>query len=178
MRIDAPELRKATKDAMAAAFADLLAAHPDERFYAFALYTDDGVAGISLAANTEEGLAARVEEYGDDAEPAYLRWTTSEWTYEGFGWERTEATYRAITEMGAAAEEFDEFREGVLALMEIVLADLDAEGLFGRGESREAVTLLCSITDSDDAEEFERRTVHTLNPPSVVTRYEADWTSE
>ncbi|RYG71473.1 DUF4303 domain-containing protein [bacterium] len=166
------------REAMAAAFADLRAAHPEERFYAYALYTDDGVAGISPAANSEEGLAAKIAEYGDDAEPAYLRWTTSEWAYEGIGWERTEATYHAITKMGQAADDFDAFHQDVLTLMRDVLADLDAEGLFGRGEAREAVTLLCSITDSDDAEAYERQSVHALNPPAVVERYEADWASE
>lgn len=174
MTIDAPEFRAAVREAARLAFEDLRAAHPDERFYAFALYTDDGGAGISPAANSEEGLAAKIEEYGDDAEPAYLRWTTSEWAHEGVGWERTEAVYRAVTEMGDAAEDFDAFHAGVLALMEGAMADLDAEGFFGRGEGREAVTLLCSITDSDDAPDYERRTVHALNPPSVIERYEAD----
>lgn len=178
MKIDDPNFRREVREAMAAAFADLHAAYPEERFYAYALYTDDGVAGISPAANSEEGLAAKIAEYGDDAEPTYLRWTTSEWAYEGIGWERTETTYHAITKMGQAADDFGAFHGGVLTLMQDVLADLDAEGLFGHGEVRETVTLLCSITDSDDAAEYERRTVRALNSPAVVERYEADWTSE
>lgn len=174
MTIDAPEFRATVREAVRGAFEDLRAAHPDERFYAYALYTDDGAAGISPAANSEAGLAARIAEYGDDAEPAYLRWSTSEWAYEGVGWDRTEAVYREIGRMGDAAEGFDAFREGVLALMQNVMADLDAEGLFGRGAEREGVTLLCAITDSDDSEELEARTVRALNPPAVVARFEAD----
>lgn len=174
MTIDAPEFRAAVGEAVRLAFEDLRAAHPDERFYAFALYTDDGAMGVSAAANMEEGLAAKIAAYGDEAEPAYLRWATSEWAYEGIGWDRTQGVYHAITAMGEAAEEFDAFRAGVLALMEGVMADLDAAGFFGRGEAREGVTLLCSITDADDAETYERRTVRALNPPSAIERYEAD----
>ena len=176
MTIDSPEFRAEVKEAMAAAFRDLRAAHPEERFYAYALYTDDGVAGISPAANGEEGFASKVEAYGkaEPGELAYLRWTPSEWAYEGFGWERTKATYHAIMAMEERAD-FETFREAVLTLMQGVLAALDAEGLFGQGAERERVTLLCAITDSDDSTAFERRTVHALNPPTVAARYDADW---
>ena len=166
------EFRAETKAAVAAAFDDLRAAHPDETFYAFALYTDDGAAGISPAANSEEGLAAVIAAYGEDAEPEYLRWATSEWAYEGFGWDRTAAVYGRIGEMGEEAEDFDAFYRGVLALMEGVLADLDAERFFGRGAERESVTLLCAVTDSDEDEDLLERTIRALNPPAVVARYE------
>ena len=174
MTLDSPEFRSGLREAVSGAFEDLRAARPDERFYAFALYTDDGFAGVSPAANSEAGLAAKIAEYGEDAEPEYMRWTTSEWTYEGFGWDRTATIYGKIGEMGDAADDFDAFAQGVLDLMKGVLADLDAEGFFGRGAEREGVTLLCAITDSDDSPDLERRTVHALNPPAVVARYEAD----
>ena len=173
MTFDSPEFRSRLRDAASGAFEDLRVVHPDERFYAFALYTDDGFAGVSLAANSEESLAAKIAEYGEDAEPGYMRWSTSEWTYEGIGWDRTATIYGKIGEMGDAAKDFDVFAQGVLDLMEGVLADLDAEGFFGRGAEREGVTLLCAITDSDDSPDLERRTVRALNPPSVVARYEA-----
>lgn len=172
MTIDSPELRAETKRAVAAAFDDLRAAHPDETFYAFALYTDDGAAGISPAANSEEGLAAKITAYGEDAEPGYLRWATSEWAYEGIGWDRTAAVYGKIGEIGDAAEDFDAFHQGVLALMEGVLADLDAEGFFGRGEERERIALFCAITDSDEDDDLVDRTIRALNPPALVARYD------
>lgn len=174
MTIDAPELRAAAREAIRLSFEELLAAHPGERFYAFALYTDDGVSGISPAANSEEGLATKIAEYGEDAEPNYLRWTTSEWSYEGFGWDRTKDVYHSIMEMPGRDDDFDAFYAGVLTLMEGVIADLDAEGLFGRGTEREGVTLLCTITDSDEALAYERRTVRALNPQAAAARYEAD----
>lgn len=172
MTVDAPEFRAAAREAVRLAFEDLRTAHAGERFYAYALYTDDGAAGLSPAANSGEGFAAKLAEYGDDAEHGYLRWSTSEWAYEGVGWDRMEAVYQEIGAMGEAANDFDAFRAGVLALMDGVMADLDAEGFFGRGVDREAVTLLCAITDADDSEAFERRTVWALSPSGVAERYE------
>jgi hypothetical protein len=54
-----------------------------------------------------------------------------------------------------------------------VLADMDREGVIGRGAERERVTLLCTATDPDEPLALIDRSVTALNPPTVVARYEA-----
>jgi hypothetical protein len=175
--LDFDTLKRDLKDAAAASIAELRAAHPDEHFYAFALYTDDDAAGISPAANTDEALAKRVAEYKytKARDVNALRWSTSEWAYEGFGWEHFKPSYDAMmaVEVPGGRRGFARHRERVLQLMIDVLAALDADGVFGRGAERERVTLLCSITDSDDEIALLDRSVRALNPPAVVAKYEA-----
>ena len=178
MALDFETLRQDLRAAATAAIAELRAAHPGEQFYAFALYTDEGVAGISPAANTEAHLAKRTAEYKytKPAEINYLRWSTSEWAYEGFGWEHFKPSYDAImsaSDSGMSDAAFARHRGQVLRLMIDVLGDLDRDGVFGRGAGREGVTLLCSVTDPDDPFELLNRSVRALNPPPVVARYEA-----
>jgi hypothetical protein len=52
-----------------------------------------------------------------------------------------------------------------------VLADLDSERLFGRGEEREAITLMIWITDSSLAEDWWAKSVKQLNPVKVYERF-------
>ena len=178
MALDFEWLRSDVKSAAAAAIGELRNAHPDEHFYAFALYTDDGVAGISPAANTEEHLAKRTAEYKytKPAEINYLRWSTGEWAYEGFGWNHFKPSYDAMMAVRHPPEGDDDpfpvYRRRVLQLMTDVLADLDADGLFGRGAARERVTLLCCVSDAEDPLALPDRSARALNPPPVVARYE------
>ena len=179
MALNFERLLTDVKAAATAAIAELRAAHPGEHFYAFALYTDGGVAGISPAANTEEHLARRITDYKftKPAEINYLRWSTSEWAYEGFGWAHFKPSYDEMMAVRHPPEgddlPFPEYRRRVFRLMIDVLAAMDADGVFGRGAERERVTLLCSVTDPDDPMGLLDRSVRALNPPSVVARYEA-----
>jgi hypothetical protein len=155
------------------------ATQPDETIYAFALYTDDDVAGVWPAANTEEGFAEAVARYNftDERNNAGIRFSTGEWKYEGFGtqhFRQSADVLRSMAEEHADGEAFARFRQQVLDLMVEVLAALDAEGVFGRGPERERLTLLCAVTDADESgEEFSERSIRTLNPPAVVAAYEA-----
>jgi hypothetical protein len=172
-------LRADVKAAATVAIEELRAAHPGEQFYTFALCTDDGVAGISPAANTEEHLAKRTAEYNyrKSAEINYLRWSTGEWAYEGFGWNHFKPSYDAMMAVRHPPEGDDDpfpvYRRRVLQLMIDVLADLDADGVFGRGADRERVTLLCSVSDTDNPLALLDRSARALNPPPVVARYDA-----
>ena len=87
MSIDFSKLHAEVKEAATTAVIELRSAHPSEHFYGFALYTDDGVAGICAAANSEEGLTSAILRYKfkDPRENIALRWDTGEWQYEGFG---------------------------------------------------------------------------------------------
>jgi hypothetical protein len=78
-----------------------------------------------------------------------------------------------VSNSGLDDAAFARHRQQVFQLMIDVLADMDADGLFGRGAERERVTLLCSVTDPDDPMALLDRSVRTLNPPPVVARYEA-----
>jgi hypothetical protein len=176
---DFNQLRTDLKRATQAAIVELRASHPDEDFYAFALYTDDGVAGVSPAANTEEAFAEAVGRYKfkDPRENAYVRWATGEWKYQGFGTEHFKRGYDAIASMRHADDEaFARFRRQILDLMVAVLGELDAGGLFGSGPERDRVTLLCSVTDADSSgEAFQKQSIRFLNPPAVIAAYEASW---
>ncbi len=180
MTIDSPELRTLVRTGIAAAFAELRATHPADHIYAYGLYTDDGVAGIVPTANSEESLAALSAKHQARGPKftASLRWSWWEWTFGGnFGSKVTQPGYRAISELGQDLPDdadFGQFRQAVLSLMPAVLSDLDAEGGFGRGADREAVTLFCSVSDSADTQPLALRTVRELNSPAVAARYEAD----
>ena len=162
--------------AVRAAVTALRNAKPDEAFYAFALFTDDDAAGVSLAANSEEGFARTVARYNfkDERENVGLRWYTSEWEYKGFGLEHFSAFDAAIESTKPASErEFKAYRKRMLSLMVDVLAGLDAEHFFGEGVQRERVTLLCAITDADSAgEKYQEQSIRKLNPPAVVAGYQ------
>ena len=56
-------------------------------------------------------------------------------------------------------------------LLADTLAALDAEGCFGTGVAREAVTLMVFVSDHPVTEEWWRESVRRLNPPSVVKRF-------
>ncbi len=56
-------------------------------------------------------------------------------------------------------------------LLTDTLAALDADGYFGTGAAREAVTLMVFVSDHPVSEEWMRESVRRLNPPKVVTRF-------
>src|SRR5690606_1777673 len=79
------DLQASIRDAARHVFTRLRGQHPDETFYAFALYTDDGAMTVVPAANSEEGLAAALEKaQADPEERSYYRWATAEWAYEAY----------------------------------------------------------------------------------------------
>ncbi len=174
--INFDQLQDDLKQATAAAIAELRAAHPDEHFYAFALYTDDDATGVSAAANTEEGLATKLAAYNfaTPAEGAFVRWSTAEWAYEGFGWDYFKPAYDQTSTIDHANWlALRSFRKRMIQVMIDVLAALDADGVFGRGDERAKVTLFCTITDSNRARKLERRSARALNPPAIAAAFEA-----
>jgi hypothetical protein len=168
------------KSAALAAVRDLLAARSDETFYAFALYTSDDASSISLAANSEEGLARVKAKYAQSGrvEESYLRWSTSEWAYEDAGVDHFFAINQVLREAaygdvhGRKFEPFETFQTWVLEIMVQTLRSLDSEGVFGRGKDRYQITLMCAMTDADaSGEDYNEQSVRQLNPPLVVEAF-------
>jgi hypothetical protein len=175
--VDFSLVRDEIKDAARQAFEAVRANHPGEQFYTFALYSDESAMTIVPAANSEEALQRQVRADGSSA-PAWLRWSTGEWAYEGEGSEHFDSVSRRInvderyeeSEPGA----FEAFRDNVYAAMVQALGDLDAEGFFGEGEAREAVTLFCSVTDADEnLEQLDNESARQLNPAAVYEKFAA-----
>ncbi|WP_176045598.1 DUF4303 domain-containing protein [Burkholderia sp. BCC1644] len=174
---DFSDFQRDIADAARATFKALRALHPDEHFYAFALYTDSGAMTVVPAANSIEGLSRiRAQRAIADDDPApWYAWGSAEWAYEA-----AEASpFNAIC--GRLADEvlspqfvpsrFAEFSRQLQADMIEALRLLDREGLFGTGEERAAITLFVSISDDDAARALENASAKTLNPPVVADAF-------
>src|SRR5688572_29287234 len=70
-------LEVATKETRAAFEAAILK-YPNERFYAFCLYTDNDVSGVFPTANTVEGID-RIYRPDLDPDRNYWKWNPAEW---------------------------------------------------------------------------------------------------
>ena len=182
MSLDQQNLSAVIRDAARQAFGDLRRAHPEETFYAFALYTDDGWMTIVPSANSEEGFQRAISSEPDQTSHHAYRWSTAEWAYEAAGNEHFDAANELLNASSADEEpddsdETEEVRlyreqgDALIASMVEGLRLLDAEGFFGTGEERGRVTLFVSISDSDEAEEVETISARQLNPPNVAAAF-------
>ncbi|CAB3748325.1 hypothetical protein B7G54_01330 [Burkholderia puraquae] len=172
---DFSDFQRDIADAARATFRALRALHPDEHFYAFALYTDSGAMTVVPAANSVEGLRRiREQQAVPDDDPWYV-WGFSEWAYAA-----AEASpFNAIC--GKLADDllspqfvrsrFSEFSRQLHTEMIGALRLLDREGLFGTGDERAAITLFVSISDDDAAEALENESAKVLNPPAVADAF-------
>jgi hypothetical protein len=154
------------------AFDDLRKAHPDEEFYAYALYTDSDAWTVCPAANSLRGFAKAVSQQSDTSAPtlAYYKWATSEWAYEGW----KSSCFKEISAQLRASENrayLAMFKQSVAAAMMGALKKLDADGFFGVGAEREKVVLFISVTDDDSAESVENESARLLNPKSIYERF-------
>ena len=203
---DFDTLRVQIREAARLAFGALRAQHPDETFYAMALYTDDGAMTVCTSANSEEAFQRILlgDDFSDPASVAATRWFTAEWAYESVHsehfdvpCERLRKHVLTLDDDAPAADaksfaaparrllahvlklgkndSFGVFRSKLHDTMVQALAELDQEGFFGTGSQRQALTLFCSISDSDEAEAFEDRSAKQLNPPAVFAAFEKRW---
>ena len=177
MPVDETKLRTSIRNAAKRAFTEVRRAHKDESFYAFALYTDEGLMTVMPAANTEEGYARAVEKYGytKAADKNYVRWATAEWAYEAAGDDHFDATYKLLNS-GKRDDADDDrgyraFANKVIGSMVGALRELDEAGFFGSGKERERVTLFVTVSDADAAEKIENESAKQLNPPTVAKRF-------
>ena len=173
--MDYATLSQLVRDALRASFADLLAAHPDRTFYAFALFTDDSLQFAHPVANTEEGLTATVRRYNAEVDPEHgststrnnVRWSYGDWEFfPDVGKEYFQRINEILGENFCADE--DEFEEQIEPLWQAMLdgfLELEKEGFFGTGESRARITLMVVGHVPDDVVEHW---IVELNPPEVA----------
>lgn len=172
-----PDFAREIADAARVTYRALLAAHPDEHFYAFALYTDSGAMTVVPAANTEEGLKRVREqmEIGDDEDAPEFTWATGEWAYEAAESDSFDPLCKKLAD-NVLGPKFDEakfaayFKELQRDMIE-ALRLLDEEGLFGKGEERDKITLFVTISDDDEAVPLENESAKVLNPATVFDRF-------
>ncbi|QSI32591.1 DUF4303 domain-containing protein [Variovorax sp. RKNM96] len=177
---DFDTLRIQIREAARSAFGALRAQHPGERFYAMALYTDDGAMTVCPSANSEEAFQRMLldGDFSDPADVAYARWGTAEWAYEALHAEQFDAPcerLRTHVSTLGGGRAFGAFCSRLHDAMTQALAELDQEGFFGTGADRQALTLFCSISDSDEAEALEDRSAKQLNPPAVFAAFKKRW---
>lgn len=137
-----------------AAFEEARRAHPSERFYVFALFSEDGD-DLQPTCNSEEALARRLARGGDELE---LRWFAEEFEYHQLG----ERHFAALGERPA--------RRGMAPAVAALQA-LDREGFFGKGAARARVAVLILRSDQSNREIVEL--ARKLNPRAVAARIEA-----
>ncbi|HDR9482201.1 hypothetical protein BLA13014_07234 [Burkholderia aenigmatica] len=172
-----PEFAREIADAASVTYRALLAAHPDEHFYAFALYTDSGAMTVVPAANSEEGLKRVRErmEIGDDEKAPEFTWATGEWAYESAEADSFNPLCERLADTVLGPEipeaKFGEFFRDLQRDMIEALRLLDQEGLFGTGAAREKITLFVTISDDNGAEALENESAKILNPPAVFDRF-------
>jgi hypothetical protein len=155
---------------------------PDERFYAFGLYTTMEAAYFSPFACGEDGLRTVAAHYAAKEQAASieekmqsLRWSIADSPYHA---EAAKKGGRADGELLRRPDPFDSKLRETEAAREIrlrmncaveALQSLDAAGLFGAGRERAALTLLIEAGDRDD--DFVLRWAKKLNPSQVFKSF-------
>ena len=170
------ELEDDVYQAASAAFTELQTAHPDEQFYAFALYTDSGAMTICPAASSHEALARKFAKEGIDAaddDAPYYTWSTSEWPYEAWEDEHFNDICTRLRESLESEEDHEHFLAQVFQTMTNAMARVRDDGVFTHGKSGDAPVLFVTLTDDEQAEAVEDASAKTLNSPEVYARFAA-----
>jgi len=173
------ELFQATlRDELEAAWHSLKAAHPDERFYSFGVYTTDVVDYLMVTASTEQGLeratAAYVQKFGGDPalRRAALRWSLGDSPLHAEG-EGLLAKSDALRLEGPDPYADTAEAEAVLAAVYEdaigALKLLDRRGVFGVADEREK--LLLGIWKGDQSDEERVEFARLLNDAASVERF-------
>ncbi len=160
------QLTQATRDA----FLELLATNPTERFYSFALYSDEGALTVCPSANTLAHLAAQPPE-----DLPYVKFEPAEWAYEMRGAAaqfdelsrqlRTHVLHEALAE-----KEFEQFRQQLYTTCVAVLDELRQQRFFDQAAGRE-VFLLFSVSDGDTPAAELAQLVKRLNENAYCAEY-------
>lgn len=176
--MDWPALKNEIAAAARESFCDLLAKHGSERFYAFALYTDEDCITVAPAANSIEQYLATLAtlDKPERQERAYYQWASSEWAYEAWAWEPfnpvSSRLHQACTQVSSDAAAFAAFKAKVHQAMIDALKQLDDEGCFGRHrQAADSAVLFITSTDSEDSEAMEDHSARLLNRPEVCKAF-------
>jgi hypothetical protein len=169
-------IRAGVREAARGAWATLRAEHPTERFYYFGLWTTPVAHRPAPTACSVEGLARAVAGYrelGTTVDPDELRWSENDSPYDLHGDDLFSALEPLFEAFGDPYDRPRDVNEALLEAMTGALADLEAEGFFGRGDERDAVVVNVTLPGRDDARSAVA-SARRLNPPAALERYEAD----
>ncbi len=170
---DFDEVKRLLKEGVKATLNQLRADHPDEHFYAFALYDADGDA-VAPSANTEERYQKMIQRSGvaDSDERFTSRWGTAEWAFEA---EEYGGQIEKACEMlqNADAPDFLAFQVQSFGTSIMALKELADEGFFHSGDK--PITVFFSLSDHDEAAWLERESARRINPPEVFAAFEPEW---
>lgn len=150
----------------------ILSEHPDEKFYAFSLYTDSSAMTVSLSANTEEKLNAMFDADADKSQlnQNYYRWAVSEWAYEGYGADFFNEVSRKLR-LAPGREHFSDFRCDLIKSLTNALNRMNKEIM-----NDTLVVMFVSITDDDESEFIENMSSELINSEAMhdafLERYE------
>lgn len=169
-------VRSAIRDAARAAWTDLRNEHPSYAFYYFGLWTTPLAHRPAPTACSTEGLERAVaasRAAGIDADADSLRWSVNDSPYDLAGDEHFARLDAVFETFGDTYDRPRAVNEQLLRAMIDALAELDTEGFFGTGDARDAVVVNVTLPGRDEpADALE--SARSLNPPSALTRYEAD----
>jgi hypothetical protein len=166
------QVRAMLKEAARATLEKLRADHPDETFYAFALYDAEGTCP-GPSANSEEKWRKLVErkKIADSDERFFYRWSTAEWAYEGAAADPFEAIGELLRSQ--TPDNWLEFQAQSYGACIFALKELSEEGFFGSGASR--ITAFFSLSDDENAPWLEWESARRINPPEVFAAFESEW---
>jgi hypothetical protein len=173
------EFRALIRNASRMAFTEVLAQHPDEPFYVFALQTLDDATGVYAAANTEAGYrkcTARFTDRDDFPVERYCRWYWGEWAYKSIRSDLFRGVYDFLNRRDRNFKDADlgsSLKPAVFAAMALALRDLDNERVFGSRREQGRITLLCTVEDSFATEFVEDESARWLNPPVAYQAFVA-----
>lgn len=171
MAVDFQQFAHQLTQATQAAFTELLARHPTEEFYSFALYSDEGALTVCPAANTLAHLAAQPLE-----NQPYAKFEPAEWHYELVGADAQfdalcrQLSAQALEDDFAEPDGFEQFRQQLYATCVAVLDALRQQCFFDEAAGR-PVFLLFSVSDSDTPVEELAQVVSRLNHNAYRDEY-------
>jgi Domain of unknown function (DUF4303) len=173
-------LQDAIREAAGRAFSSLRQAYPSDDFYYFALVTTSDALRPGPSASSMQGLERTFTDYrarGFASEPADIRWSEADSPYDGFGDEHFAEVEQLFLAHGdhrdLPGSEFEAEVARRWAAMEGALRELDAEGFFGTGVTRERVVINV-VAPGDESEETVIARAARLNPPVSLIQLRQD----
>ena len=173
------DLRTAVTNAARKAFTEVQAAHSGEKFYTYALYTNEDANNISASANTEEGLIRRAKHYpatekkGAKEHARTVRWSPADWAYHCIGEKHFEEAQKLLDAWwksgGRGIDGYEKKVEAGLAVFVEALKALEDEGFFGRGIARQGITVLVMMGDQET--KLLLKCAKQLNPVKVFNEF-------
>ncbi|AOR65749.1 DUF4303 domain-containing protein [Pectobacterium wasabiae] len=139
----------------------VLSENPDEKFYAFSLYTDSSAMTVSLSANSKEKLKAILDADSDKSKEnqTYYKWAISEWAYEGYGTDLFDEISKKLR-LSPEREHFSDFKNSLIYSLTNALKRANEE-IVQQGHA--IAVMFVSVTDDDNAEYIENMSSKVIN---------------